>query len=140
MGVNKYMCFLFKDVMKVRKELIKRRGGLKGKSNYVSDDCDPYELEVATRKRIAEHLNSLHNNDLLRKEIVDILDECGCCPKENLDGYNILRAENDLYKRGVTVKLSWFHPEQRCFEYVLNYKEVKFLVRVYTDCLMLDFL
>ena len=52
------MCFLFKDVIRIRKELVKRRGGLKGKSDYVSTDCDPVELEVETRKRIEEHLKN----------------------------------------------------------------------------------
>ena len=47
------MCFLFKDVIELRKKLLKNRE--KGIS-YVSTDCDPNVLEKETREKINQYL------------------------------------------------------------------------------------
>ena len=47
------MCFLFKDVIEIRKKLLKNRE--KGIS-YVSTDCDTNVLEKETREKINQYL------------------------------------------------------------------------------------
>ena len=47
------MCFLFKDVIEIRKKLLKNRE--KG-ILYVSTDCDPNVLEKETREKINQYL------------------------------------------------------------------------------------
>ena len=47
------MCFLFKDIMGVRKKLLKNRE--KGVS-YVSKDCDSDLLVKETMERVKQHL------------------------------------------------------------------------------------
>ena len=47
------MCFLFKDVVEVRRKLFENR---ENGRKYVTSDCDPDKLELETRLNIAEYL------------------------------------------------------------------------------------
>lgn len=47
------MCFLFKDVVEIRKKVLKN---VEKGITYVSEDCDPDLLAKETKERVKQHL------------------------------------------------------------------------------------
>ena len=60
------MCFLFKDIMEVRKKLLKNRErGI----TYVSKDCDGELLAKETIERVRQHLKDREKDKEKRNEL-----------------------------------------------------------------------